>query len=166
LDVNEYLEMFVTETEEHLETFGNELIKLEKNPKNIEIVNEIFRAAHTIKGMAGSMGFTETQNVTHRLEDLLGDVRSGKRNLTTKDFDFLFDGLDLLERLLSEIKNNNKEASSAESLVKDQDDEISSGHLIDLHNLTEIERITLEEVMEGRPQCFYCITQASRGLHT
>ena len=58
MDVSQYLEMFIEETKEHLQSLNNQILILEKESENQETVTEIFRAAHSLKGMAGTMGFS------------------------------------------------------------------------------------------------------------
>jgi len=57
MDMNQYLDVFVEESKEHLQSLNTSLLELEKDPNNITVLNEIFRVAHTLKGMAGTMGF-------------------------------------------------------------------------------------------------------------
>ncbi|MCS7384933.1 MAG: Hpt domain-containing protein, partial [archaeon GB-1867-097] len=64
----EAMEIFMQETRKHLESMTKNLLEFERNPKNIEALNEIFRSAHTLKGSSGMMGFTDIQELTHKME--------------------------------------------------------------------------------------------------
>ena len=109
MDVSQYLEMFIEETKEHLQSLNSQILVLEKEPDNQETVTEIFRAAHSLKGMAGTMGFSKMQKVTHDLENVFSEVRSGKMEVSTKLVDVMFKGIDLLESLLDSIQNTSNE---------------------------------------------------------
>ena len=64
MDVSQYLEIFIDETNGHLQTLSDSIMQLEKEPENKDVINEIFRAAHSLKGMAGTMGFKRMQHLT------------------------------------------------------------------------------------------------------
>lgn len=78
MDVSQYLEIFLDESNEHLQTLSDQLIILEKEPDNSDTINEIFRAAHSLKGMAGTMGYKRMQNLTHDMENVFSEVRNGQ----------------------------------------------------------------------------------------
>ena len=77
MDVSQYLEIFLDETKEHLQSLSDQLMSLEQDPENMDTINEIFRAAHTLKGMAGTMGYKRMQNLTHDMENVFSEVRNG-----------------------------------------------------------------------------------------
>ena len=62
MDMSQYLEIFIEESKEHLQGLNENLLQLENEPENMAILNEIFRVAHTLKGMSGTMGYTRMQN--------------------------------------------------------------------------------------------------------
>ena len=103
MDVSQYLEIFIDETREHLQALNEHILILEKEPDNQDTINEIFRAAHSLKGMAGTMGYTRMQRLTHDMENVFSEIRNG--NMTTSDdlVDVLFKGLDALESYLDNI---------------------------------------------------------------
>ena len=68
MDVSQYLEIFIDETKEHLQSLNEQLLIIEKEPENTDTINEIFRAAHSLKGMAGTMGYKRMQKLTHQME--------------------------------------------------------------------------------------------------
>ena len=78
MDVSQYLEIFVEETKEHLQSLSDNLLILEKEPENKDTINEIFRAAHSLKGMAGTMGYKRMQSLTHNMENVFSEIRNDK----------------------------------------------------------------------------------------
>jgi len=121
LSLEEYLGLFIDESKENLQVLNGSLLKLEKDPDNTEVLNEIFRVAHTFKGMAKTMGFNYTSDLTHNMENLLDPLRSGKKQATGKVVDLLFSCLDKLEGLVDSIvdKGSEHEDISVNALVKD-----------------------------------------------
>ena len=82
MDVNQYLEIFLDETNEHLQSLSDQLMILENEPENEDTINEIFRAAHSLKGMAGTMGYKRMQALTHDMENVFSEIRNGKMKVT------------------------------------------------------------------------------------
>ncbi len=111
MDVSQYLEIFIDETKEHLQSLNEQLLILEKEPENAETINEIFRAAHTLKGMAGTMGYKKMQNLTHNMESVFSEIRNGKMSVTAAIVNTLFDGLDALENYLANISESGDEGT-------------------------------------------------------
>lgn len=111
MDVSQYLEIFIDETKEHLQSLNQQLLILETEPENSETINEIFRAAHSLKGMAGTMGFKRMQRLTHDMENVFSEIRNGKMGVTAELVDVLFKGLDALEGYLSNIQSNADEGT-------------------------------------------------------
>ena len=111
MDVSQYLEIFIDETKEHLQSLNEQLLILEKEPENENTINEIFRAAHTLKGMSGTMGYKRMQNLTHNMENIFSEIRNGKMSVTATIVDLLFKGLDALENYLSNISTTGDEGT-------------------------------------------------------
>ena len=111
MDVSQYLEIFIDETKEHLQSLNEQLLILEKEPENADTINEIFRAAHTLKGMSGTMGYKRMQNLTHNMENIFSEIRNGKMSVTATIVDLLFKGLDALENYLSNISSTGDEGT-------------------------------------------------------
>ena len=109
MDVSQYMEIFIDETKEHLQTLNDELLILENEPDNENTINEIFRAAHSLKGMAGTMGYSRMQKLTHDIENVLQEIRNGDMKVTSKLVDILFEGLDALESYLANIQTSGDE---------------------------------------------------------
>ena len=103
MDVSQYLEIFIDETKEHLQTLSDQLMILETEPENMDTINEIFRAAHSLKGMAGTMGFKRMQRLTHDMENVFQYIRSENMKVQPELVDGLFRGLDALENYLANI---------------------------------------------------------------
>lgn len=111
MDVSQYLEIFIDETNEHLQTLSEQLMVLEQEPKNEDTINEIFRAAHSLKGMAGTMGYKRMQHLTHMMENALSEIRSGKMVVTEDLVDILFQCLDALQAYLDNICESSDEGT-------------------------------------------------------
>ena len=111
MDVSQYLEIFVEETREHLQNLNEHLLVLEKEPENKDTINEIFRAAHSLKGMAGTMGYKRMQNLTHNMENVFSEIRNDKMKVTSDLVDTLFQCLDALETYLDNIINSQDEGT-------------------------------------------------------
>lgn len=119
MDVSQYLEIFVEETREHLQSLNENLLVLEKEPENKDTINEIFRAAHSLKGMAGTMGYKRMQNLTHNMENVFSEIRNDKMKVTSDLVDTLFQCLDALEAYLDNIVNTQDEGTDDnEPIVK------------------------------------------------
>jgi Chemotaxis protein histidine kinase and related kinases len=104
MDVSQYLEIFIEETKEHLQSLNEHLLILEREPENEQTINEIFRAAHSLKGMAGTMGYKRMQRLTHDCENVFSEIRNGKMKVSSELVDVLFKGLDALEAYLGNIQ--------------------------------------------------------------
>lgn len=109
MDVSQYMDIFIEETKEHLQNLNEHLLILEREPENENTINEIFRAAHSMKGMSATMGFTRMQRLTHDMENVLSEIRNGKMKVTSDLVDILFKGLDALEAYLANIQETASE---------------------------------------------------------
>ena len=123
MDVSQYLEIFIDESNEHLQTLSDELMVLEKEPENKDTINEIFRAAHSLKGMAGTMGYKRMQNLTHNMENVFSEIRNDKMKVNSKLVDVLFQCLDALESYVDNIRNTQDEGTDDnEPIIKELND--------------------------------------------
>ncbi|MBQ6813948.1 MAG: chemotaxis protein CheA [Lachnospiraceae bacterium] len=111
MDVSQYLEIFIDETKEHLQNLSQQLMILEEEPENADTINEIFRAAHSLKGMAGTMGYKRMQHLTHIMENMLSEIRNGKIDVNADLVDVLFQCLDALETYLDNITQSQDEGT-------------------------------------------------------
>ena len=110
MDMSQYLGAFLDETDDNLHRLDDMLLALEKNMTDIDVINEIFRSAHTLKGMAGTMGFTQMMGLTHAMEDRLDEARKGTLPLTEADMNLLFTGLDNLQAMADSIRGGGNDA--------------------------------------------------------
>ena len=117
MDVSQYLEIFIDETSEHLQNLSDCIMELEKDPENMATINEIFRAAHSLKGMAGTMGFKRMQRLTHDMENVFQEVRSEKVKVTSSMIDLLFKCLDAIEGYLDNVKASSDEGTEDNELI-------------------------------------------------
>ena len=112
MDVSQYLEIFIDETKEHLQNLNTEILNLEQDPENVDTINEIFRAAHSLKGMAGTMGYKRMQTLTHDMENVFSEVRNGSIKVKGNMIDILFQCLDALEEYLNLIQESGDEGTN------------------------------------------------------
>ena len=110
MDMSQYLGAFLDETDDNLQRLDDLLLALEKNMVDMDVINEIFRAAHTLKGMAGTMGFNQMMGLTHAMEDRLDAARKGTKPLAEADINLLFSGLDTLQNMVDSIRNGGNDA--------------------------------------------------------
>lgn len=105
MDTTQYLDVFIDESTEHLEALYKQLLELEKSPEDKTIIDEIFRAAHTLKGMSATMGYMDVANLTHKLENIFDGIRYDKIVVQTDMIDILFDAVDQLNAIVEDIGN-------------------------------------------------------------
>ena len=128
MDVSQYLEIFLDETNEHLQSLNSQILNLEQDPENADTVNEIFRAAHSLKGMAGTMGYKRMQNLTHDMENVFSEVRNGNIHVKPEMIDVLFQCLDALQEYTDNIRNTSDEGTNDnEPIVKMLNDILHGG---------------------------------------
>ena len=106
---NQYMDMFLDESHEHLQSLNEGLLRLEENMEEISVVNDIFRNAHTLKGMSATMGFAKIAELTHEMEDVLDLVRKEELKLNEDIMDTLFKCLDSLEQMVDSVGNGEAE---------------------------------------------------------
>jgi two-component system chemotaxis sensor kinase CheA len=163
-DMSEYKEMFAVESAEHLQSMNEALLGLEKDPKNSETINVMFRAAHTLKGMSATMGYSNIKELTHNMENLMDRVRKNELTLDSSSIDLLFECLDVLEKMVenpekssefdvsaliekissSSGKRNTKEISNKEPVVSNENIE---DHEIAV-NISSPEKLEIAKSME------------------
>lgn len=120
MDLSQYLEIFIDESKEHLQTLNDQVLILEEEPENVDTVNEIFRAAHSLKGMAGTMGYKRMQRLTHDMENVFSEIRNGKMNVNADLVDIVFKCLDALEGYLNNIIETSDEGTEDNDELIDQ----------------------------------------------
>lgn len=104
MDMKQYLEVFIEESKEHLQACNENLLALEKNPADLLLVSEIFRSAHTLKGMSATMGYEDIASLTHQMENVLDAIRSGNLPITAGLLDVVFSAVDHLEEMVQSIE--------------------------------------------------------------
>ena len=117
MDVSQYLEIFIDESGEHLQTLSDCIMELEKEPDNKDTINEIFRAAHSLKGMAGTMGFKRMQHLTHDMENVFQEVRNDTIKVDSQMIDLLFKCLDAIDGYLENIKASSDEGEEDNEVI-------------------------------------------------
>ena len=122
MDTSQYMSMFLEESLDNLQTLNESLLDLEQNPEDTDKVNEIFRVAHTIKGMAATMGFTDLAELTHKMEDVLAEFRAGELKVTQDVVTVLFDCLDTLERMVDNVQEGSDESVDIDGIMKALED--------------------------------------------
>lgn len=120
MDVSQYLEIFIDETSEHIQSLSDNIMALENEPDNKDVVNEIFRAAHSLKGMAGTMGFKRMQRMTHDMENVFQEVRNDAIEVNSEMIDLLFQCLDAIEGYLEIIKETSDEGTNDNEAIIQQ----------------------------------------------
>ncbi|WP_078576353.1 chemotaxis protein CheA [Salipaludibacillus agaradhaerens] len=103
MEKNQYLDMFIDESTEHLQAMNDNLLKLENAPDDHSIIDEIFRSAHTLKGMAATMGYEDLASLTHQMENVLDGIRNGKIVADSHLLDVVFESVDDLEAMVNDI---------------------------------------------------------------
>lgn len=116
--MNQYLSLFLEEAREHLQAITDRLLDLEREPAELQHVHEIFRSAHTLKGMAATMGFEDMAHLTHEMENVLDRVRNGELAVTPALGDLLFRCLDALETMVANIEEGGDGAGDVADIVR------------------------------------------------
>ena len=128
MDMSQYLDMFIEESDENLQNLNEWILELEKNPDDKETINSIFRAAHTLKGMSASMGFNDIAELTHKMEDILDEFRNDKLKVNSEVITVLFKCLDTLEKMVDGVRDGSSEKTDISGITKMLDDIAASGN--------------------------------------
>ena len=105
MEMSQYLEVFIEESKEHLQSCNDHLLELEKNPNDMRIISEIFRSAHTLKGMSATMGYDDLAKLTHQMENVLDGIRNQTISVSPILLDIIFLAVDDLEAMIQSIAN-------------------------------------------------------------
>ena len=138
-DNNEYLEMFFAESEEYIMVLNDNILKLENEPDNMDVVNSMFRAAHSLKGMAATMRFNNLAELTHKMENMMDQIRNKKMQVNTEIIDLLFAGIDYVEEIVKQIKENGNDELDLEDYLAELETKINEEP-----NVEEIEEVQEE----------------------
>ncbi len=117
MDVSQYKELFINEAQEHLEALNQSLVDLEKDPGNPDVLTEIFRSAHTLKGMSATMGFDQLTELAHEMENVLDGLRSGDIEASTEIVDLLFGCFDLLGAMVAAIAEGSAQPIDTQPVI-------------------------------------------------
>jgi len=118
MNVNEYMNLFLEESQEHLQNLNDGLLRLEQDSKDVEAINEVFRSAHTLKGMSATMGFEQVAELTHKMENLLDKLRGNELKFSQSISDLLFKCVDALETMVKNISSDNTEELNIVDLLE------------------------------------------------
>lgn len=116
-DNSQYLELFFEETDEHLLKLNELVLEFEKDATDTQILNDIFRSAHTLKGMAGTMGFEKMTEVTHKLENVFSILKEEKLIADEEIINVVFNSLDALAEIVENIRNEVEEGDYSQILT-------------------------------------------------
>ncbi|PAE16425.1 chemotaxis protein CheA [Virgibacillus sp. 7505] len=117
MEVDQYLGVFIEESKEHLQALNQHLLELEKQPEDIGVVNEIFRSAHTLKGMSATMGYQDLANLTHQMENVLDAIRNHQIKINPEILDVVFEAVDSLEEMVLDIESGGAGTKEVSELV-------------------------------------------------
>lgn len=117
MDTSQYLSLFLEESEENIENLNQSMLELEKDPENVELISEIFRYAHTLKGMAATMGFNNISELTHAMEDVLDKLRNKELIASSDLVTVLFQCVDTLEKMIGNISEGKNEEIDTSDIV-------------------------------------------------
>lgn len=157
MDMSQYLDMFIEESKEHLQHMNTILLDLENSPDDLNYLNEIFRIAHTIKGMSGTMGFTKVANLTHEMENVLHLVRNQEVLVTTAIIDILFECFDGLEEYINSLVETGAEGDrDTTDLVRRLESIVEHKAVVDESKVEVVkEEVVTEEVaLESSDETF------------
>lgn len=130
METNQYVEMFLDESIEHLQNCNDYLLALEKNPEDLSYVNEIFRSAHTLKGMSATMGYEDLAHLTHIMENVLDVIRNGQLAVTSEILDVVFEAVGYLDDMVQAIEAGATGEKDVSEIVAKLND-IAAGALLD-----------------------------------
>ncbi|WP_341539794.1 chemotaxis protein CheA [Scopulibacillus darangshiensis] len=181
--MNQYMDVFIEEGREHLQHLNAKMLELEANPEDLAVVNDIFRSAHTLKGMAGSMGFDVMVDLTHKMENVLDAFRNGQSGVTTVAIDVLFEAVDHLEAMVEQITNGESDmpcvSATVHKLKELENGQPSSEEKSQKQNVTnkgtdisDFERAAVDQAIERGWQVYHimvtldegCLLKAARAL--
>lgn len=165
MDTNEYIEIFLDESREHLQAVNDNILRLEKQPEEVSLVNEIFRSAHTLKGMAATMGFEDIASLTHQMENVLDKIRNDELAVSTDLIDIIFQAIEYLEEMVSAISEGNDGKKDVSSLVSKLREIENGGTVSELAAGVSVEKSSM--LMELDEYQTTVVEQAKeRGFHT
>lgn len=167
MDTSQYMSMFLEESMDNLQTLNDSLLQLEQEPDDTDKLNEIFRVAHTIKGMAATMGFNQMAELTHKMEDVLSEFRDGQLKVTEKVVTVLFKCLDTLEQMVNNISDGAENEIPIDEIIRELES-ITEGKVEEAQTNEEIQEKKVEAApIELNEYDINVVKQAEdRGFHS
>lgn len=157
--MKEIIDDFLVEADELINSLDNNFVKLESSPGDLDLLNEIFRAAHTIKGTSSFLGFEQVTTLSHRMEDILNKLRKSEMVVTPEVMDLLLESLDLLKVLLDNVRSGSGEQVNLDAILArlsavltSQDSQSSSGGAAGDKDAPEPESAAVEAMQEPAPE--------------
>jgi len=151
-DLKQYMGLFETESKKYIQDLNNNLVKLEKDPKNQNLLYEIMRFSHSLKGMNATMGFHKLQELCHKMEDIFDAARKGKLDITKEVTSVVFEALDVLELGLKKVMKEEAEPETQEMVSKLENSAKQSGttteNIADIQKKEPAQQIEVEEIKE------------------
>ncbi|MBU1217580.1 response regulator [bacterium] len=144
-EFQEILQDFLVESFELIEQLDQDLVELENRPDDLELLNGIFRVAHTVKGASSFLNFDVLTHLTHHMEDVLNKARHGDLRITPDVMDVVLESIDLMKALLHTIRDTSSDGGIEVGACVVKLDKISSGELDDESSLADM---PLEEEIE------------------
>ena len=167
MELNQYLEVFIEESKEHLQACNEQLLELEKNPQDLSIINEIFRSAHTLKGMSATMGYEDLASLTHQMENVLDAIRNNRLTTTPEIIDVIFMAVDHLEDMVQSIAaggDGKKDVSDTveklkliekgELLSGSATNEVAASAVLEAHQQSQYDEFELTVLKQSKEQGF------------
>lgn len=124
-EMKEIVDSFLEESKEIFETLNKDLVEMEQNADDLDLLNQIFRAFHTIKGTSGFLGLEKLQTVTHKSEDILNKLRKGEGKLDSSLMDTILNSFDVIQSLVSTIEKDKSENVDIENILSELDTAIA-----------------------------------------
>jgi len=118
MDTSEYLGVFLDESREHIEVLYDQLLELEKKPSEKAVIDEIFRAAHTLKGMSATMGYNDLSSLTHKLENVFDAIKQEKTSVQPSMMDIMFEAVDMLNEMVEDIASGGNGSRDVKEIVE------------------------------------------------
>jgi len=118
-DFSQLIGVFTAETKDHLEKLNQGIILLEKNPDNLDIIQDLFREAHSLKGAAATMGYLEIKDISHRIEDIFSAIRDRRLRFNPAIADKIFLGLDAIREFLEGIISGHEVKKDISALLEE-----------------------------------------------
>lgn len=149
METADYLDVFIDESNEHIQVLYDQLMALEKNKDDKSIIDEIFRAAHTLKGMSATMGFSKLADLTHKMENVFDAIKNGRISVDTQTVDIMFTAVDHLNEMTKDIASGGKGGADIEQIAS-RLQEIENGKELQPNSYSEEEKSVYTSVF-GQP---------------